>query len=246
MSKIGIIGGSGLTELPGLEITDEIELDTPWGRPSASITVGKINNTEILFLPRHGNPHTIPPHKVNYRANLWALHKSNVSEIIAVNAVGGITTAMTPCRIVIPNQLIDYTHGRADSFHEEGLDEVKHIDFTDPYSESLRQQLIQAAAEKHIDIVPTGTYAVTQGPRLETTAEINRLEKDGCDIVGMTSMPEASLARELDIEYACCSLVVNWAAGKTDEMITMEIIVNNLKDGMGKIQNLIAAVMSNK
>lgn len=246
MSKLAIIGGSGMTQLPGLTIINEIEVNTPWGKPSAPITVGKIDTTEILFLPRHGNPHTIPPHKVNYRANLWALYKSGVNEIIAVNAVGGITPSMGPCRIVIPDQLIDYTHGRADSFHEEDLEEVKHIDFTNPYSDRLRQQLIQAAAETKTDIVSNGTYAVTQGPRLETAAEISRLEKDGCDIVGMTSMPEASLARELDIEYACCSLVVNWAAGKTDEIITMEIIENNLMEGMGKIQTLIVTVINNK
>lgn len=246
MSKIAIIGGSGLTELPGLQIIDKIERETAWGKPSAAITIGKINNLEILFLPRHGNPHTIPPHKVNYRANLWALHENNVSKIIAVNAVGGITQEMTPCRIVIPDQLIDYTHGRSDSFYEENLSEVKHIDFTNPYSEKLRRQLIDAATETKVYIVETGTYAVTQGPRLETAAEVSRLEKDGNDIVGMTSMPEASLARELEIEYACCALVVNWAAGKTDEVITMEIIENNLAKGLEKIQSLIAKFVYNE
>jgi 5'-methylthioinosine phosphorylase len=246
VTKLAIIGGSGLTQLSGLQIIDEINPDTTWGKPSAPITVGKFNNIEILFLPRHGNPHTIPPHKINYRANIQALKDAGVSEIIAVNAVGGITNEMTPCRIVIPNQLIDYTHGRIDTFHEDNLKEVVHIDFTAPYSESLRQQLIDAAKESDIDIYPIGTYAVTQGPRLETAAEINKYEKDGCDIVGMTSMPEASLARELEMDYACCSLVVNWAAGKSDEIITMEIIENNLKEGLGKIHELIIAALSNK
>lgn len=246
MSRLAIIGGSGLTELDGLEILDEFEADTVWGKPSSTITVGKFNNIEILFLPRHGNPHTIPPHKINYRANIQALKNADVSEIIAVNAVGGITEAMTPCRIVIPDQLIDYTQGRIDTFFEENLKEVTHIDFTAPYSESLRQQLINAAGSNNIDVYPNGTYAVTQGPRLETAAEINKYEKDGCDIVGMTSMPEASLARELEIDYACCSLVVNWAAGKTDEIITMEIIEHNLKEGIGKIHELISAVLKNK
>lgn len=242
MNKLAIIGGSGLTQLSGLEIIDEISLTTPWGKPSAPITVGKINNIEVLFLPRHGNPHVIPPHKVNYRANIWALKEAGVNEIIAINAVGGITEKMTPCRIVIPNQLIDYTHGRADTFHEENLKEVVHIDFTEPYSKTLRDELIMAA-EDGMDICKIATYAVTQGPRLETTAEIRRLQRDGCDIVGMTSMPEASLAREVNIEYACCALVVNWAAGKTDEIITMEIIENNLKEGMGKVMTLLAAVL---
>ncbi len=246
MSKLAIIGGSGLTELPGLEIVDEIDLDTPWGRPSASITVCKFNNIDILFLPRHGNPHTIPPHMVNYRANIHALKDADVSEIIAVNAVGGITELMTPCCIVIPDQLIDYTHSRADTFYEDNLEEVKHIDFTDPYSESLRTQLINAATNNNMDICSIGTYAATQGPRLETAAEIVRLERDGCDIVGMTGMPEACLARELEIEYACCALVVNRAAGKTDEIITMGIIEKNLKEGLGKILALITAVLRNK
>lgn len=246
MNKLAIIGGSGLTELDALEIIDEVNPDTAWGKPSAAITIGKFNDIEILFLPRHGKPHTIPPHKINYRANIQALKDAGVSEIIAVNAVGGITKEMTPCRIVIAGQLIDYTHGRIDTFFEENLKEVTHIDFTKPYSESLRQQLINAAKESNIDITPTGTYAVTQGPRLETAAEIIKYEKDGCDIVGMTSMPEASLARELKMEYACCSLVVNWAAGKSDDVITIEIIENNLKEGLGKIHKLIAAVLSNK
>jgi len=246
MTKLAIIGGSGLTELDNLEIIEKINPDTVWGKPSATITVGKFNDIEILFLPRHGNPHTIPPHKINYRANIQALKDAGVSEIIAVNAVGGISNKMTPCRIVIADQLIDYTHSRIDSFYEENLKAVTHIDFTAPYSESLRLQLINAAKESNIDISPTGTYAVTQGPRLETAAEIIKYEKDGCDIVGMTSMPEASLARELEMDYACCSLVVNWAAGKSDEIITMEIIENNLKEGLGKIHELIVAVFSNK
>ena len=246
MNKIAIVGGSGLTKLSGLEVIDKIESATPWGEPSAPITFGKINNLEILFLPRHGNPHTIPPHKINYRANLWALHKHKVSEIIAINAVGGITEQMTPCSIVIPNQLIDYTHGRADSFYEENLTNVKHIDFTKPYSESLRQQLIDTASKNKLDIISEGTYAVTQGPRLETAAEVIRLEKDGNDIIGMTSMPEASLARELGITYACCALVVNWAAGKTDEIITMKIIEENLREGLSRMRCLIGKYIGDK
>ncbi len=153
---------------------------------------------------------------------------------------------MTPCRIVIPDQLIDYTHGRIDTFYEDNLKEVVHIDFTAPYSETTRNKLINAANQSGISIADKGTYGVTQGPRLETVAEINRLEKDGCDIVGMTSMPEASLARELHIDYACCSLVVNWAAGKTDEIITMEIIEANLKQGMDNILSLLGVLLTNE
>lgn len=239
MNKLAIIGGSGLTQMSGLTIREEIDVDTNWGKPSASISRGEFQEKEILFLPRHGNPHVIPPHKINYRANMGALHQLGVTHVIAVNAVGGITTAMTPCRIVIPNQLIDYTHGRIDTCYEDNPEEVVHIDFTYPYSQILREQLIASAEKESIEITGSGTYAVTQGPRLESAAEIKRLEKDGCDIVGMTSMPEASLARELDIEYACCALVVNRAAGKSDDIITMEIIEQNLRDGMTGVLNLI-------
>ena len=247
MSKLAIIGGSGLTQLPELEIRNELDLDTPWGKPSAPITVGNYHDQEILFLPRHGNPHVIPPHKVNYRANIWALKESGISDIIAVNAVGGITKYMAPGRIVIPDQLIDYTHSRSDTFFENDLLEVKHIDFTFPYSASIRQALINAANDlDNFDLDPTATYAVSQGPRLETAAEIKRFDRDGCDIVGMTSMPEAALAREVDIAYGCCALVVNWAAGISDELITMEIIERNLNEGMGKIRKLLARVLQNR
>lgn len=244
MSRIAVIGGTGLVAIQGLEILDSIKVKTRWGKPSADITLGKLDSNEVLFLPRHGNPHVIPPHKVNYRANIEALYEQGVTQIIAVNAVGGITSEMTPCRIVVPDQLIDYTHGRIDTFYEEELNEVVHIDFTAPYSETIRQLITKAADSCKLDVYNGGTYGVTQGPRLETAAEIARMERDGCDIVGMTSMPEASLAREKDIAYACCSLVVNWAAGKTDEIITMEVIEQNLKQGMDNVLKLLGEALS--
>ena len=243
MNKLAIIGGSGLTQMSGLTIREEIDVDTNWSKPSASISCGEFQQKEILFLPRHGNPHVIPPHKINYRANMSALHQLGVTHIVAINTVGGITAGMTPCRIVIPNQLIDYTHGRINTYYEDNPEELVHIDFTYPYSRTLREQLIASAEKEGIEIVNSGTYAVTQGPRLESAAEVKRLEKDGCDIVGMTSMPEASLARELDIEYACCALVVNWAAGKSDDIITIEILEQNLGDGMAEILNLLGAFL---
>ncbi len=236
--KLAIIGGSGLNQLPGLEITAEIHQDTPWGR--VLVTAGKYHHHDILFLPRHGAGHKIPPHRINYRANIRALKELQISNIIAVSAVGGITAEMKPRRLVIPDQLIDYTWGRSGTFYEEGLEAVKHIDFTYPYSATLRQQILNAGATANIAIHDGAIYGVVQGPRLETAAEIKRMEKDGCDIVGMTGLPEAALARELEIEYACCALVVNWAAGKTDEIITMETIHNNLKTGMDSIYVLLA------
>ena len=243
MSKLAIIGGTGLTSLPGLVVTRHIQQDTPWGSPSGALVVGEYAGIEIIFLARHGNPHLIPPHKINYRANIWALKQNEVGNIISINAVGGITENMLPGRLVIPHQIIDYTWSRPHTYYD-GNDEVVHIDFTNPYCEELRQHLILAGNEgKIIDIQPSGTYGATQGPRLESAAEINRMERDGCDIVGMTGMPEASLARELEMNLASCSLIVNRAAGKSSEPITMAVIQNNLKVGISRVNTVLAGAI---
>ncbi len=176
--SIAIIGGSGLSQLPELVIKDEVKLDTPWGKPSATIIIGKLNKIEVIFLPRHGNSHSIPPHKINYRANIWALNEMAIKKIISVNAVGGITKLMNPNSIVVPDQIIDYTYNREHTFYEEDKNDIKHIDFTMPYSEVLRNQLIEAAQSIKLKIYKKGVYGVTQGPRLESAAEISKLEKD--------------------------------------------------------------------
>ena len=239
MSKLAIIGGTGLTSLNGLQITRRETVETPFGAPSAALSFGEIAGREVVFLPRHGGSHTIPPHKVNYRANLWALKQNGAEEVIAVNAVGGIRADMTPGRLIVPHQIIDYTHSRIDTFFEEGLEHVTHIDFTDPYCESLRQQLIAAAAPCGLEVIGEGTYAATQGPRLESAAEINRLERDGCDLVGMTGMPEAALARELELCYACVAVVANMGAGRSEEALTMEMIERTLVGGMADVRRLL-------
>ena len=239
MNKIAIIGGTGLTSLTGVEITETKEVDTPYGNPSCALNFGRSGDKEIIFLPRHGNPHVIPPHKINYRANISALRENGVENIIAVNAVGGITQEMRPGRIVIPEQIIDYTYGRKHTFFEDKPDEVTHIDFTNPYSTDLGKQLATASLMSGLDVHIGGIYAATQGPRLETAAEVKKLEKDGCDIVGMTGMPEAALARELDINYVCLSLVVNWAAGKSNEEITMAVIEKYLEEGRDKVKTIL-------
>ena len=244
-NNLAIIGGSGLTSLADLELTRELECDTPYGKPSAKLVFGSLAGCEIIFLARHGNPHSIPPHMVNYRANLWALKEQGVQRVIGVNAVGGITGEMHPQKIAIPNQIIDYTWARKHTYFEEGLEQVTHVDFTHPYNETLRQALIAAAEKLDLDFIGGGTYGTTQGPRLESAAEIRRLQKDGCNIVGMTGMPEAALARELSIDYACIALVVNWAAGIHDETITMEMIEKNLGDGMNQVLQLLGRVLSN-
>ncbi len=242
--ELAIIGGSGLTSMPGLEIIRKEVMHTPFGEPSAPVTFGRLNGIEIAFLPRHGAGHTIPPHQINYRANIWALKHMGAQHVVAMAAVGGITDEMVPGRIAIPDQIIDYTSGRGHTFFENNLSHVTHVDFSEPYCEELRGKL-QAAAEGCCDteVIPFGTYGATQGPRLESRAEITRLERDGCDLVGMTGMPEATLARELELCYACCAVVANWAAGKGDGgMITIEEINETLRGSMEQANRLLLAL----
>lgn len=243
MTQLAIIGGSGLTSLPGLTITGQEVFKTPYGEPSGLLTFGHYAGHELVFLPRHGNPHTIPPHKVNYRANLWALHANNISDVIAVNAVGGITGEMYPGRLAIPDQIIDYTWGRGHTYFEDGLTAITHIDFTQPYNEKLRRLLIKAGDQTRLSLYTAGTYGATQGPRLETAAEIDRLMRDGCDLVGMTGMPEAALARELNMNYAACCVVANWAAGRSRDAITIESILLTLEGGMQQVTKLLEAAI---
>lgn len=229
MNKTAIIGGSGFDAIGDLQITARKVARTPYGDPSGIIVTGTLNENSYVFLPRHGAKHTIPPHKINYRANVWALKDSGVERIIALAAVGGIDSALSPGTVVIPDQLIDYTWGREHTFFDGESGEIHHIDFETPYSVSLRQRLIDAANRADIPVVTKGTYAVTQGPRFESPAEILKLERDGADIVGMTGMPEAALARELELNYACLALVVNPAAGKGDEPISLDEIKRYLE-----------------
>ncbi len=239
--SIAIIGGTGITRIESLEITGEKQLDTPFGKPSAPFVTGLWQGHEVVFLARHGNPHTIPPHKINYRANIWGLKQLGISQIIAMAAVGGITENMEPAHIAIPDQIIDYSYGREHTFFADDLEDVTHIDFTYPYAQSIRAKLINIATEKNIAVSPIATYGCTQGPRLESTAEIVRMERDGCDIVGMTGMPEAALARELELDYAAISIVANWAAGKSEGEITMEEIHQHLEKGMNNATQLLEA-----
>ena len=239
MTDLAVIGGSGLTELDGLEVVRRVCVDTPWGEPSAPLNHGRLRDGDIVFLARHGVPHVIAPHRVNYRANIWALHRTGVRRIIAVAAVGGIRSGFDDGAIVIPDQIVDYTWGREHTFFEGDLDHVVHVDFTSPYCERLRAGLLEAARRAGIDAAFGGTYAATQGPRLESAAEIDRLERDGCDIVGMTGMPEAALARELGMSYAHCAVVSNRAAGRSTEPLTMERIRANLEAGVAGVRRLL-------
>lgn len=246
MKKIAIIGGTGLSRIDGVKIVGEREVETLYGPPSAPITIGTLGESEIYFLPRHGSQHTIPPHRVNYRANIHALKSFGIDSVIGVNAVGGITAEMAPRVITLPDQLIDYTWGRESTFFSDNLDEVTHIEFADPYDSKLRQRLVDAGEEAGVNLIGSGTYGVTQGPRLETKAEIRRLQKDGCDIVGMTALPEAALAREAGMAYATLAVVANWAAGKSDEEITMAIIESHISAAMAQVLQLLESFLSNR
>ena len=241
MTTLAIIGGTGLNQIEGLEITSTRIIETPYGYPSSDYIFANVNDTEIVFLARHGTPHIIPPHKINYRANIWGLKECGVTDIIAIAAVGGISSKMSPAHIALPDQIIDYSYGREHTFFAENLEAVTHIDFSQPYSHQLRADLIQASKKAQISFSSTGTYGCTQGPRLESSAEIKRMERDGCDLVGMTGMPEAALAKELNIRYATIAVIANWAAGKSENEITMTEIELHLKKGMTHVLELLKA-----
>lgn len=239
MSKLAIIGGTGLAHLSDLKVVNKQMVNTPYGPASAPLITGELCNESVIFIARHGHGHTIPPHKINYQANIWALKSLGVEQVIAVAAVGGITEKMSPKTIVIPDQLIDYTYGREHTFFSDDFNPDRHVDFTHPYNKRLRSAMISVSNETAFTIIDGGTYGATQGPRLETAAEINKLERDGCDIVGMTGMPEAVLCRELDMEYATCAVVANWGAGRCSDEITMSEIEANLIGGMKNVRDLI-------
>lgn len=242
--ELAVIGGTGLYRFPGLEDIESDHVDTPYGKPSGDIVVGSVGGKRVAFLARHGEGHSIAPHRINYRANVWALHRVGARRIVGVNAVGGIRADMGPRALVVPDQLIDYTSGRLTSFSDDEGAEVKHIDFSEPYSAALRGALILAARAAGIAVVDGGCYGATQGPRLETRAEIARLRRDGCDLVGMTGMPEAALARELECEYACLALVANWAAGCGEEAeISLDEIFANLEAATASVPKIIGCLI---
>jgi len=241
---LAIIGGSGLNQLANLVGSRREVVRTPYGEPSGPLTFGTINGKSVVFIARHGYGHTIPPHSVNYRANIWALAKAEVSQIVSIASVGGIRADLVPGTLIVPHQIVDYTWGRDSTFHD-GLDgHVVHIDFTEPYDAQLRQRLLVAASKLGEQVVDHAVYAATQGPRLETAAEINRLERDGADIVGMTGMPEAVLAREMQLPYAAIMVVANHAAGRGDNITSIQFknIEGVLKQSMVRVHRVIEQI----
>ncbi len=237
--RIAIIGGTGLSTLTAMQVYDSEWPSTPYGEPNAPLIHTRLGGEMVIFFARHGEGGTFAPHLVNYRANLAALKQAGIEKIIAVNAVGGITEEMQMGAICVPDQLIDYTFGRPDTFFDGVKKPVKHIDFAVPFNTVVRQQLLAAAQTIDVPVVAGGVYGCTQGPRLETAAEINRLERDGCDLVGMTAMPEAALAMELGLEYASVCVVVNRASGRSDKPLSLSQIRMQLAETMPKVETLL-------
>lgn len=235
---LAIIGGSGLSHLANLDVSHREVIRTPYGEASGPLTFGCICGQPAVFLARHGYGHTIPPHEINYRANIWALKEKGATAIVAVAAVGSIRPDLKPGDVMLPDQLLDYTWGRRSTFFEGGREPVTHVDFTEPYDTPLRTRLANAAEAAGVPLFNGGVYACTQGPRLETAAEVNRLERDGADIVGMTGMPEAVLARELGVPYAAISVVANYGAGRGDSRqgISFEAIQDVLQHSMSQVR----------
>ena len=241
---LALVGGTGLTDLEegsgkGLETLD---IDTPYGRPSAPIRVVATEPLRLLFLPRHGNPHRFPPHCVNYRANLWALREAGADHVLAVYAVGGLHEPYRPGVLAAANQLIDYTWGRAHTYSDSEHAPLRHVDFTRPFDGSLRQTLLAAARHAALDLADGGCIGVFQGPRLESAAEIERARRDGCDMAGMTALPEAGLARELGLDYAGLGVISNWGAGVRGEHLAADAFAASLHEPMARVRRLVGAV----
>jgi 5'-methylthioinosine phosphorylase len=244
--SIAVIGGTGVDELEGLEVVASHLPETPFGEPSRPIQEGRLGAASVYFLQRHGSPGAIPPHRINYRANLWGLQALGVRQVVAINAVGGISDGMRPGRLVIPHQLVDYTWGREHTFDDGTSGQLQHIDFSAPFDAVMRRDLLTVASAEQIPHLSEGVYGVTQGPRLETAAEIWRMARDGCDVVGMTAMPEAALARELGLAYASICMVVNPAAGLSDEPITLDMMRDTLRREAAVVRQLLGAYLASR
>lgn len=241
MPEFGVIAGSGIYNMPELEIIDSVKVNSPYGDPSDHYRIGRLSGREIVFLPRHGSLHHIPPHRINYRANIWGFRELGVKRIISVNATGGISREMKPGSLVLPDQIIDRTSGRAGTFYDEN--EVVHIDFTEPFCPDLRKALLASASQTGLRVLENATYIAVNGPRLETAAEIREFASLGADVVGMTGMPEAVLARELELCFACLAVVTNTAAGIAEGRLTTAEVVDMMKASAEQIKTLLTTLL---
>lgn len=240
---LAVIGGSGLAGLGQMKVVRREIARTPFGEPSGPLVFGEMNDVPVLFIARHGPGHILAPHRINYRANVWALKQAGATDVLAVAAVGGITNDVGPGTIVVPDQIIDYTYGREHTFCDGSDRTVVHVDFTRPYSDPLRDLLLEASSTVGETVVTSGVYGASQGPRLETAAEIARMARDGATLVGMTGMPEAALARELSLRYAHLCVVSNWAAGCGDSKVKIshDDINATLDESIARVQKVIVA-----
>lgn len=239
--RIAVIGGTGMNTWPGFVEEGPLPSMTPWGRATGTPLAGRIGEQAVIFQPRHGSEHRVAPHRVNFRANIAALAAAGVQRIVAIAAVGSMQQALPPGAIAVPDDCIDYTWGRAHTFSDSALRPLQHVEITEPFA-PLRRVLLDAAAGAGVPVFDGGVIGVTQGPRLETAAEVRRLCRDGCDMVGMTTMPEAALAREAGLEYGLVAVSVNWAAGMGSGDIHGEI-QRSVEDGMEKVRRLLSAAL---
>ncbi len=239
---VAVIGGTGMNQWPGLDVRETRRVSTPFGEPTAPLLLGRIAGVDVIFLARHGEGHKLAPHAINYRANIWALREAGAASVVAIAAVGGIAKGLPPAALAIPDDVIDYTWGRAHTFFDGVEQPLKHAEFSTPYTPRVCRALVQGAAAAGIEVMNGGVMGVAQGPRLESPAEIRRMQRDGCDMVGMTGMPEAALARELELHYAALAVSVNWAAGVGSGDIHGEI-ARFIAEGMDKVQRVLTAAL---
>lgn len=256
---LGVIGGSGLYSFEGLKVEEEIDIDTPFGKPSSPVVIGRIGEVRVAFLARHGRDHSFPPHLVPYRANLWALREVGVDRVLAVSAVGGIDKKLSSGDFFIPDSFLDFTKGRESTFYEgrfskkgKGNDKVAellnkgkvvHVDMTEPYCPEMRKLLSEILSRRGLPYKEGGVYACTEGPRFETTAEIRMLERLGASVVGMTGVPEVVLARELTMCYASLCVVANPAAGISGRKLTSEEVIEMMKKREDEIKEVISELV---
>jgi len=237
-AEIAIIDGSGLYSIAEFEKARTTVVKTPYGE-SPELILGRLQGREVVFLPRHGKGHRIPPHLVNFRANLWALHKLGVKRVFATSSCGSANPQMRPGELAVLSQFIDFTKCRPQTFYEGGKDGVVHVEVTEPYCPELREILIKTARKLNLKVHPRAVYACTEGPRFETAAEVKALRMLGSDLVGMTNVPECVLARELEICYAPLGIITNFAAGISKKKLTYTEVVKIIEGSIGHVQKLI-------
>jgi len=247
MAKLAIIGGTGLSNINEIKSIRHQVFATPYGEPSGPFTIGELAGCEVVFLPRHGYNHRIPPHQINYRANIWALRELGIKRVLAIGAVTAVRPGLHPGDLLVPDQIIDYTHNRGATFYEGDLTAVTHIDFRYPYAQPLREAFLRTASALDVPIHDGGVYGARQGPRLETLAEVHKISQDGCDVIGMTGMPEAALAREAALDYAALNVLINSAAAdQATERLSISEMNDTFRDSMDTVRAMLVYMLAHR